>query len=135
VHTNREHAFDGLNLDLRQRLERAQTALLTSTATGAANSLSICAKGQERSSRLPTSDAIGPGFEPLALQLLDRRLQAPRADVDTGDATAFPPEALGDRKADPARGAGDDAHAVLKAGIHALALCGGSAKAFAISRS
>src|SRR5688572_15745152 len=80
-------------------------------------------------------DLIGPGVEPLALQSPDRRLQPARADVDTGDTTALLAEALGDRKADSARGAGDDAYAALKAGVHALALCGGSAKAFAISRS
>src|SRR5229473_166689 len=113
VHAHSEHALDRLNLDLRKRL-KARPDRIVDQYGDRRGKLAFNPREQSVDIvALADVDLISPGFAPLVPQLVDCRFETARADVDTGDASAFPAEALGDRKADPARGTGDDAHAIL----------------------
>jgi hypothetical protein len=90
-------------------MKRAQTALLTSTPIGASNARSI--RGESLGDRGARADV---GLETayrqaLGRERLDGRCEALRAHVQAGDSSAFARQPFGDRQADAARGAGDDA--------------------------
>ena len=112
---------------------RAQTALLTGhrrpelAFDGAEHRVDIVAEAHV--------NAEGGGLETPAHEFGDRWLEPSRADVDAGDARPFASETLGDRKADAARSASDDADPVLQPPVHALAPAGTSPNDLASSRS
>ena len=131
----REHAIDRLGVDLGERLKARPDGIVDQNRDRRAK-LAFDAFEHRLYVLAPANvDAVATRFKAFVGEFRDRRLESPGADVDAREPRALLPKSLRDRKPDPARRAGDDAHAVVQARVHAGAFGATSPKALARSRN